>query len=73
MLNYWLFGGPNRDQVIPVSEAPAEIGGEECVNCTAEEAAQLQRVPVEFRWEAAQGESWNPSPEFNAWKAKRES
>jgi hypothetical protein len=71
MEEYWMFGGVGRDLMVAVKDAgniPADIRGEEFVWCDAEEAARLAAVPAAFRWEAAQGEGWSPSPKFAEWR-----
>ena len=57
--NFWMFGDSGRDE---------PVRGEELIRATDEEAAYLATVPAEFRWEAAQGETWTPSSAFAAWK-----
>jgi hypothetical protein len=55
---HWLFGGPGRDQVVLLAEdfiLPADVRGEELVECDQAEADRLAAIPPDRRWEAAQG------------------
>jgi len=65
---YWLFGPGGR--VVPEELAPQWVRGEELVKCDEGFARLLERVPEEFRWEAAQGASWTPTREFREWLEK---
>lgn len=72
MKEYWMFGGEGRDQMVEVTAStvfPADVRGEEFVRCEAGEAGRLAAVPAAFRWEAAQGGGWTPSPRYAAWIA----
>jgi len=67
MSEYWMFGPQG---LVPAESAPEGTNGAEIVRCTADEAARLSAVPEQFRWEAAQGEFWSPSPEYWDWLEK---
>ncbi len=60
---YYLFG-PEGLMLADDPRVPNDARGEEFVKADRLWAEELSLVPEEFRWEAAQGDTWEPSKKF---------